>query len=262
MLRLLGAIEYDRAFVLAGHVESGECSCRHFAQTERFNITRGCLPWQIREVDLRTAAKLHGAYSHFQCMTPAGQTKRFGRGCYALKVGLERFYASDRLHAFVRALEALILPETGKTEKQFVARCALFGGPQAAQAAIQDALREAYKMRCDIEHVHEWDRSLQAYPAAERENRALWRTRQMEELACAAYKKILLDPQLADCFFDDIELAAFWQRPENDIRTAFGHVCDISRLNVIRQYDGFGRAAVQEWPVGLIETPRRHAGSA
>ena len=262
MLRLLGTVEYDQAFILAGYVESGKITCRHFAQTERFNITRGCLPWAVGESDLRNAVALHNAYALFQQRVPRGETRRFGRGCYALKVGLERYYASDRLHGFVRALEALILPEPGKTEKQFVSRCALFAGPKTAQVSIQEALREAYKMRCDIEHVHEWDRSLQTYPAVKREDVALWRTRQMEALACAAYTKILLDPKLAEHFYDEGELVAFWQKPDDEIRAVLGDACDISGLRIVRQYDGIGRAAWSEWPSGWAETLRRETKSA
>ncbi len=242
MLRMLGSIEYESAFTMAGYVEKGNVTCRQFSQTERFNITRGCLPWTIREEHLQKAVELSKAYKRFQEETPAGQTRRFGRGCYSLKHGFERYYASDRLHAFVRALEALILPETGKTEKQFVSRCALFAGPKAAQGSVEEALREAYKMRCDVEHVHEWDRSLQAYPSVEREDVALWRTRQMETLASAAYTRILLDPTLAEDFYDENKLASFWQKPEDEIRTAFGDICDISELKIVRQYDGYGRA--------------------
>ena len=262
MLRLVGTIEYERAFVLGGYVESGKASCRQFSQTERFNITRGCLPWVINEGDLRNAVKLRKAYSLFQQETPVGQTRRFGRGCYALKVGLERYFASDRLHGFVRALEALILPETGKTEKQFVSRCAIFAGPKAAEADIRESLREAYKMRCDIEHVHDWDRSLRALPVAEREGVALWRTRQMEMLACAAYAKILLDPDLGEQFYDESKVAAFWQKQDHEIRSAFGNVCDITKLQMVRRYDAFGRAESSEWPASYAESLGREAQSA
>lgn len=262
MLRLLGPIEYEHAFMVAGYVENGKVTCRQFAQTERFNITRGCLPWVIRKQELHTAVDLQKTYTLFQQATPVGQTRRFGRGCHSLKTGMERYFASDRLHAFVRALEALILPETGRTEKQFVARCALFAGPKTAQTGIQESLRQAYKMRCDIEHVHEWDRSLQTYPAAERENVALWRTRQMEVLACAAYTKLLLDPKLAEHFYDESKLAAFWQKSEDEIRAAFGNTCDISQMSIVRQYDGFGRAAHPEWPSGWVEVLRRRTKAA
>jgi hypothetical protein len=62
-LRLLGAIRYDNAFILGGHVISGVPECRSFAPTEHFYITLGCLPLMIRENDLRTAVELQETYS-------------------------------------------------------------------------------------------------------------------------------------------------------------------------------------------------------
>lgn len=44
---------------------------------------------------------------------------RFGRRLHYLLNGLREAAGQDRLHHFVRALEALILPEPGATRKQF-----------------------------------------------------------------------------------------------------------------------------------------------
>ena len=262
MLRILGTVEYENAFMLAGYVQDGKPKCIHFSQTERFNVTKGCLPWIIKEGDLRTAADLYAAQSVLQ--KKFGDTKRwrFGRGCNRLKTALEQYYASDRLHGFVRALEALILPEVGSTEKQFVSRCALFAGSKHVEATIRPMLQETYKMRSDIEHIHDWDRSLQSYPEEKREDVALWRTRQMEALACAAYKKILLDPDLQSHFVSDTALAAFWQKPEREIREAFGDICDIAELKIVKKYDNFGRAAYSERPTGWIDELQPKAKSA
>lgn len=261
MLRWLGTIEYENAFMLAGYVQDGKPTCKHFAQTERFNITRGCLPWVIKEHDLRTAVQLFKSYSTLQQRFLNAEKWRFGRGCGCLKTGLEQYYASDRLHGFVRALEAVILPEPGKTEKQFVSRCALFAGPTDAETNVRTMLQEAYRMRCDIEHVHDWDRSLQSYPANDRENVALWRTRQMESLACAANSRILLDPNLQKHFDSDAAIAGFWQKPEEEIRAAFGDICDITQLKIVRKYDGIGRATASEWPTGWLDNLRFEAKS-
>jgi len=261
MLRMLGTIEYEGAFMLAGYVQEGKPTCKHFAKTERFNITRGCLPWLIKEEHLRAAVQLFKACSALQQRFLNAERWRFGRGCNYLKTGLEQYYASDRLHGFVRALEALILPEPGKTERQFVSRCALFAGPEAAEDNIRTMLKEAYRMRCDIEHVHDWDRSLQTYSVDDRENVALWRTRQMEALVCAANTRILLDTSIQQYFDSDAAIAAFWQKSEDEIRGAFGNICDITQLKIVRKYDGSGRAAASEWPTGWLDNLRREAKS-
>jgi hypothetical protein len=260
MLRLLGTTEYENAFMLSGYIESGKPTCRHFATTETFKITGGCLPWVIREQELRTALQLHRSYSALSEKFP--ERWRFGRGCHALKSALEQDYASYRLHGFIRALEALILPKTGKTEKQFVSRCCLFAGPKAAEVSIRATLQETYRMRCDIEHMHDWDRSLQLYPVAERENIARWRTRQMEELACSVYRKILSDPNLQPHFHSDATIEAFWEKPDDEIRAAFGDACDISRLKIVRKYTSNWRVDPSEWPPEMFENLRSRAKSA
>jgi hypothetical protein len=259
MLRLIGTIEYENAYILAGFVEKGRSSCTHFGQTERFHITRGCLPWVIREPELRIAVDLYTAYSKLQ---QAFTDTRFGRGCHALKVALEQYYASDRLHGFVRALEALIFPEPGKTEKQFVSRCALIAGPRTVEVNVRSVLREAYRMRCDIEHIHVWDRSLQSYPTGEREDVALWRTRQMEALACAAYRAILLDNGLQSQFHNDAKIDTLWRKSPDEIRELFGDICDITQLKLVKNYDPLGRAVPSEWPSGWMEDLRRRTQSA
>jgi hypothetical protein len=262
MIRLLGTIEYKNAFVLAGCVENELPTCRHFGKCEKFKITRGCLPWAIREEDLRTAITLQKAYALLK-NTADPQKYRFSRGLYALHAAFKQYFASNRLHGFVRALEALILPEIGKTEKQFVSRCALFAGPKSNETAIREALQEAYRMRCDIEHVHDWDRSIPSkYLDSDRENVALWRTRQMEELTSAVYRKILSDKSLQPKFCDDSTIESFWKRPEDEIRSSFGDVCDISQLKIVRKYDAHGRADSSEWPKSLLENLQRKAKSA
>jgi hypothetical protein len=246
-LRVVGPIEYSDAFMVAGHVENGQAEIRHFARTEHFKITRGSLPWVVRAADLEEASRLSSSYNALLKRFP-GERWRFGRGCHALKTAMEQQYASDRLHGFVRALEALIVPDKGNTEKQFVSRCALFAGPATVEAKARSVLLEAYRMRCDVEHVHDWDRSLKSYPGDEREHLAYWRTRQIEELACAVYRKIISDRVLQANFYDDSALQAFWQRPVADLRAAFGNICDITRLKMFRKYDSYGRAHPSEWP--------------
>jgi len=259
-LRFVGSVEYTDAFVLAGHVENGDPTCRHFATTLRFNISRGCLPWVIREVDLRCAAQLQESYATLLKKFP--EKWRFGRGCNALKSAFECHYASERLHGFVRAIEALLIPEIGRTEKQFISRCSLFAGPKSKEAEIRAALQEIYRMRCDIEHMHEWDRSLDAYSASDRENVAHWRTRQMEELASAAYRKIVSDTALQPHFYNDAATERFWKKPADEVRTAFGEICDISKLKTVTKYDYYGRAHPSEWPPDLFENLRGMAKSA
>jgi hypothetical protein len=252
MLRLLGTIEYETASVVTGYVHAGEDTCQTHYERERYYPTRGYLPWVIRERELRRAAELSAAEAALVMQFADMQKVRFWRGWLALQNGLRQCYATDRLHSFVRALEALILPRIGETEKQFVHRCSLFAAPGSEKDAACLALKEVYRMRCDVEHMHGWDRSLASYPVAEQENVALWRTRQMEILACRVYERIFSDRTLQQNFYSDTALEGFWRREERDIRSAFGECCDITRLNPVEKYNAVGRADAAEWPDGLL----------
>lgn len=263
MLRLLGTIEYESAFLIMGYVQKGQAICQHFSKFGRYEITRGCLPWLIREAHLVTAANLAQAKASLLASFPDARNVRIFRGWWALTTALQQFYASDRIHGFVRALEAVIYPEIGKTEKQFIHRCSLFAAPSTDKDYARLALEEAYRMRCDVEHVHSWDRSLAKYQVIDREDIAYWRTRQMESLACLAYAKIFADNTLQQHFQSDTALEEFWRMPEHDIRAALGCACDITGLKLVKNYDGLGRAVFSDWPTGWRESlERRYAGGA
>lgn len=262
MLRLLGTIEYERAFLVMGYVQKGQIVCQNFSTLGRYEITRGCLPWMICEEHLAAAADLARAKSSMLAFADANKVRIF-RGWWALTTALQQFYASDRIHGFVRALEALIYPEITKTERQFVHRCSLFAAPSVEKDAAREALTEAYKMRSDVEHVHDWDRSLTKYTVAEREDVAYWRTRQMEYLACMVYARIFTDNTLQQNFYSDAALDQFWGKPEHEVRAAFGRVCDITELKLVKNYDGWGRAMFSDWPAGWRETlQRKYDGKA
>ena len=111
------------------------------------------------------------------------QFTRLIRGLNTLFKGLKEETGQDRLHRFVRALEALILPKSGETRKNFVHRCQTFA---RAGDDTRTLLGEIYDMRSATEHLHPWDKAVQSYPPDQREAVGWQRTRQIEHLACDA----------------------------------------------------------------------------
>ncbi|MGD0304551.1 MAG: hypothetical protein ABSC71_06950, partial [Candidatus Acidiferrales bacterium] len=253
MLRLLGTVEYHKAYILTGYVIQDEVVCQTLSPLERFFGTPGCLPWKIRPNHLQRAVDLYRGKAQFLSHFADLPRLRFYRGWVALNTGLQRMYSSDRIHEFVRALEALIVPKIGRTKMNFVERCAKFAAPLAASSLAEEALKQAYEMRCDVEHLHDWDRSLAGLPQSDREHVAFWRTRQMETLACTAYVRILEHPALQQFFHADTVLEQFWLRPDQDIRSAFGVPFDITTLSLVRKYDASWRARLDDWPSGWFE---------
>jgi hypothetical protein len=147
----------------------------------------------------------------------------------------------ERLHQLVRSLEALILPDTGKTKNQFVHRCQTFA---LSGAGAQLALQEIFDMRSDTEHLQEWNRTMQNYPAAEREDVCWQRTRQAERLACFAYLRMRLDAAVQAHFRTDDTLAQFWKLPDDKRRAIWGKPVDIAKEPRHTSYDQWGRAVI------------------
>ena len=96
MLRLLGTIEYESAFLIMGYLQNGQAVCQHFSKFGRYEITRGCLPWLIRKEHLATAASLAQTKASLLASYPDAQSVRLFRGWWALTSALQQFYASDQ----------------------------------------------------------------------------------------------------------------------------------------------------------------------
>jgi hypothetical protein len=249
LLHLLWTWEYERShvYLLTGYVKGGVPSVRQFNRLEPFRITRGYTRVELKEQDVLEGLRLHRAALDLRSRFRDGERVRvrFWRGFRALMDALKRNYSSDRLHGLVRSLEALILPEKSNTERQFIERCGIMAAPERNEKKAQQMLGEAYRLRSDVEHVHEWYRSLAVAGISvdEQENRALWRTRQIEALSCAAYRRILLDVNVQEHFMTDSDLREFWS-PSNvaNARKAMGNICDITKIPVVNSYHACGRA--------------------
>jgi hypothetical protein len=171
----------------------------------------------------------------------AGKTqfRRVIRGMNTLFNGRKET-GQDRLHQFVRSLEALILPDIGSTQKQFAHRCQTFARAGDDARAL---LLEAFDMRSDTEHLNPWDEAVQSYPADQREDVCWHRTRQIEHLACDAYSRLLRDAALRDHFRTEAAIAAFWKLPDDQRRTLWGKPLDIAQESLVQKYDQWERAS-------------------
>lgn len=165
MLHLRSGIEVaDGADLLCGSSINGVPGIRQMSQMPAFYQSKGwkrapvTTAWLEDAISLRAGVAAMDAYKT--------QFRRVIRGLNTLFNGLKET-GQDRLHQFVRSLEALILPDIGRTEKQFVHRCQTF---TRAGDDTRDLLVEAFAMRSDTEHLNPWDEAVQSYPADERED--------------------------------------------------------------------------------------------
>jgi hypothetical protein len=237
VLQLGGVAEHQAANLAVGSVDGEACYIRRLSSIEQFHQTRGYVRIPITIERLEHASRLASSFKSLNC-SPM-KFGRFGRGLCYLQEGLRQITGQERLHRFTRSLEALVLPEPGKTRKQFIQRCQLFA---LASSATEAALGQAYDMRSDTEHIHDWDRSLKNVAPEKPEDVASWRTRQMEALSSFAYTHVLINSHLHSYFENDAALLRFWNTLSGaDRAKLWGDRFDLSTVKIARTYDQWGR---------------------
>lgn len=225
LLHLCGVPRYRHAFFMVGSVINGQITVRQYSEVTRVYRNRGAPRVLVSVRRLREAAELTNVSLHK--LGVQADFSRVKRGLRAIWKALRSEFGEDRLHEYVRAIEALILPEAGKTKKQFVSRCQVFS---RRDYSTQSLLAEIFDMRSDAEHMHQWERSLASYGAAKRDSVALQRIRQVEQLACFAYRKVLLDPTLRSWFKTDAAISNFWAMKEAERVELWGTGLDLGAV--------------------------------
>ncbi|MCW5977763.1 MAG: hypothetical protein KIT09_06780 [Bryobacteraceae bacterium] len=237
MAHLRSGIECESADLLCGSSEQGVPGIRQVRQLPTFYQSNGYSRSPITKEWLEETLTLRAGVMAMEA--DKTQFRRVIRGLNTLFKGL-RETGQDRLHQFVRSLEALIVPDIGQTQTQFAHRCQTFA---RAGDDTRTLLLEAFKMRSDTEHLHPWDKTVQNYPPDQREDVCWRRTRQIEHLACDAYSRLLRDASIRRHFQTDATIAAFWKLPDDQRRAQWGKPLDIAREPLIHLYDQWGRAA-------------------
>ena len=163
--------------------------------------------------------------------TSGGQHGRLRRGFDAFARGIQEYYGAERLHQFVRAVEAVILPATGRSRRQFVDRCQLFAGTSQNGVAL---LGELYDLRSQAEHLNPLDQALGAYPLNEHERIALLRAYQAQLLASHVYQRVYSDQGLQRLLATDNDIAAFWATRRAQQVQAWSAPVDLDALAATR----------------------------
>ena len=236
LLQLSGVLEYRGADLLAGSFFEGRPEVRQLSELLQFIPSKGYSRLPVSRERLQQATELRQRLAE---MEATYEFKRILRGLNALMNVLLQQDGQERMHQFVRSLEALILPEAGQTKRQFVHRCQTFARPGAD---TQRVLGEAFEMRSTCEHLHDWERSLQSCPQDDRDNVAWQRTRQMERLASFAYSRILESPPLHGHFRNEASQSHFWTVMDDAGRKGiWGGQLDLSAIPIFHEYDQWGR---------------------
>lgn len=169
---------HDGGLILSGANVDGTVNVRQVSNLETLYRPNGVSTVRVDAALVQKASAIAGGMR--AVYTPGGHSKRLHRGFHAWIKGIMEFYGDDRLHQFVRAVEAVIMPAIGKSKKQFVHRGQVFAGNSTTARTL---LGELYDLRGQAEHLHLFDAVLAVHPQNERESIALRRAYQAQLLA-------------------------------------------------------------------------------
>ena len=146
--------------------------------------------------------------------------QRLRRGLRALfKGSRETNKDGERLHEFVRAVEALIKPRIGRSKADFVHRAQTFA---MASPDTMKALGDIYEIRNCVEHLNS---PLDAVTGTEEQRieRVNWRTRQADCLSRFALAHILESNDLLEIFMTDSNIDDFWSKQDHERGPPLGY---------------------------------------
>jgi hypothetical protein len=224
-LLLAQIFHYEGGLVISGAMIEGRetsLSIRSVSNLESHYRPQGAFLETISRENLVTApSTVEGILSTY---VAGEEPSRLGRGFHVWMRGMQEFYGADRLHQFVRSLEALAKTDIARSTRQFAHRCQLFAG-NSSQAS--ELLLELYKLRGNVEHMNPLDAGLENYPESERFDVGMERSFQAQVLASRTYLRIFGDQNLRSVFSNDGLIDAFWKQPWAAQLAAYGAPVDL-----------------------------------
>ena len=220
---LQGVPAYGRGFSLTGADVAGEINVRQCSDLKDYRPSFGMPPFRLGVDELRRAAGLIDRLRGVD--TGGADWGRLRRGLKVLFDGtLMPNKDGDRLHQFVRAVEALVKQEPEKTRNQFAHRISQTF--TLANDETRAILLQLFDLRSYVEHMHWVIDALEGEEAGRiaTVNRG---TRQIDVLARAALLRVMQSDALMDAFRSDATIDAFWRMGDDERVGLWGQRLDI-----------------------------------
>ena len=220
---LHGVPEYEQGFLLSGANVDGEANVRKFSDLRHYQPSAEIPEFKLGLTDLQRAA---GIVERLRTVNTGGADwARLRRGLKVLFDGTTLSNKDgDRLHQFVRALEALVKPEVMRTRKQFADRISRTF--TCDNEETRKILLQIFDLRSYVEHMHPVLDAL-AGDEATRIATISRRTRQVDFLARCALRRVLESDALTENFRSDVGIDGFWRMPNAERLTVWGQRVDI-----------------------------------
>ncbi len=223
-LLLQGIPNHVDGFVLTGAKLTTETHIRQFWEMRQFYNSSPKHPIRFTKISCQKAKDFEAGYGDIET---SKDYFRIRRGMTALSRGISEPSMQERIHEYVRALEALVKTKIGQSEAQFIHRCQSFA---IASNEVRSILRESYKIRSAVEHMNLVDTVYPGRALADIERILGKRIRQIEALASSAYLRIASSPAHAQLFQTDATIDAFWAKPDHERSALWGKRLNIAEI--------------------------------
>jgi hypothetical protein len=225
-LLLQGVPRIERGFVAHGVNRNGNLEIRGYSPMDHHYRTSGIF-FSVGLAEARRARTLAEQLRHIENSQP--DWTRVMRGIRTLLLANRQTNSvGDRLHQFVRAIEAAIKPRAGSSRNDFAHR-----GQTLAlnNAETREILLQLYDARSLVEHLNEPTNALPPGGTAEQRRRLMdRRTRQIDLLAREVFLRVLESPALMASFRTDDQIDAFWRMEHRERIRLWGDRLDIAAI--------------------------------
>ena len=227
-LLVLGVPSYGNMNVLSGANRDGHISVRQVARMPTFYVGSGNSPYAVND---DAVAELRSIFESIRTIysTP-GNFIQLRRGLKAFQQAVAEANDYDRLHQFIRSIDALLMTEKGKGKKQFKRRCRTF---ILCDSEFEQVLDSMYELRGRVEHLTDWDDLFPKANPQERLSAANRRTRQAEALSRHVHKEILKTPALLSLFQSSQSLIDFWRLPDDEKARLWPNKFDLDSVDPV-----------------------------
>ncbi len=163
---------------------------------------------------------------------------RLKKGIAAWMRGVQMSSGDDRLHQFVRALDALCFTSPGNGKKELRERL-----QRVTSGLSGSELGELYDLRSQVEHLNEISPKVPHERIKDIERLGTFRIFQAERLAAELFMRVLKRESLRCHFESDDSIRKLWQLPNTELLELWGDRID---LGDVLERSFFGEPGVLE----------------
>jgi hypothetical protein len=223
------AVPAHRPVMLTGTRRAGEVGIRQQSDLD-VPTARLFHPYPpLSPDDVRLAAELGEKLIELAVTPISGGHWRFFRTLHIYTEARTTTDILDRLHQYCRCIDGLILPDAGKTTRQFKSRSELFIGP-----GHHVMMGEIYDVRSAVEHLHENKYLEGPFDRAVRLD-LVKKEAMIEHIARTAIARVLGNKALWPHFANTSALATFWSMKEDQRRMIWGDPINV--MDALADFD-------------------------